>query len=191
MENDSKNLVKLGKKVENDNSIGKRGRPPKSSSPEVKQAPPLSEKEQRDQNAKEVVDKLLENIPLSLTKDNESKETPSEPSNVDIKSSDWLQEQVVILTKQNEEYKLEAERAKSDYSKLLVDYQALKVSKEAGIVYEGDGNKKDPIKNNVITVFNELQQNDKLLGKNFVIVPRAFMMRLIMYFPFLNEHKTF
>ena len=54
------------------------------------------------------------------------------------------------------------------------------------------------IKNSVVKLFNEIQENYFSMGKNphtgqpnLIIPPIAFMNRMIQFFPFLDNEKKF
>ena len=68
--------------------------------------------------------------------------------------------------------------------RIFAEYQKLKQDNNIG---SNDGQ----VAQNVIRVFNELQGNYFQYQQNFIIYPVAFMNRLIMYFPFLQNEKRF
>jgi hypothetical protein len=151
----------------------------------------LSPDEQRDLKAKETVKELLDGVELDITKPKEELlEMDNGSSDEQARGDDWLQEQVALLTSENEILRIEANAAKADYQKMLAENQAIKAG--AGI----QGN--DELKTGILTIFHEIQSNFmKNPGftphgtPNFVIVPAAFLNRLIVFFPFLQREKRF
>lgn len=140
--------------------------------------------ENKDDLAKRKVDELLSDLPIDPKKKDDLLELDeSSEVTVDKQSVEWLQEQLGKLAEENEKYKKEAEEAKTNYKKLYENFEKIKEGKN--VVTD------DELKQNVSTVFNELQSNYMKFGKNFVIAPVAFMNRLIMYFPFLKKQKKF
>jgi len=144
----------------------------------------LSPEEERDLKAKEKVASLLEGVDLSLNK-NETKEDllEVEPESKDV---EWLGDQVSKLTEENERLKSEVDVAKGDYAKLLDEFQKVR-----GGVLAGDPNSDSGTKLKVVQLFNELQAQQISLGDNFFIHPPSFLMRLLMFFPFLEKEKRF
>ena len=138
----------------------------------------LTPEEERDLKAKQKVNELLKDTEL-LTLD---PTTPIESANEtdetvklagDANSVEWLEEQVTLLTQENEKLK-------------EVNIQLTNELNNVG----------GTVKNNVIKVFTEIQELYIKLGKNpatgkpnLEIEPLAFLHRLIMFFPFLKEYK--
>jgi hypothetical protein len=145
----------------------------------------LTPEEERDLKAKARVDELLEGVDLTIKKDDDLLEVESE-TEVAPKGTEWLEEQIQRLAEENEKLKTEAEIAKGDYAKIFQAFQELK----NGVTLSRPDTGVE-IKTKVIQVFNELQSNQLALGDNFIIYPVAFMNRLVMFFPFLEEHKRF
>lgn len=140
--------------------------------------------ENKDELAKKKVNELLSDLPIDPKKRDDLLELDDTSEvTVDKQSVEWLQEQLSKLAEENEKYKKETEEAKSNYKKLLENYQKIKEGKN--IVTDDD------LKQNVSTIFNELQTNYLKFGKNFIIAPVAFMNRMIMYFPFLKKQKKY
>ena len=150
----------------------------------------LTKEEERDLKAKEVVKELLSDTDVDLTLTAKPKEdlleVEQEPTGGDI----WLQEQVAALTSENQLLKGEIEVMRTDYQKMLNENQRIKSG--AGVQNDGE------LKNGILTIFHEIQSNYlKNPGltpygtPNFVIVPPAFLNRLIVYFPFLQNEKRF
>ncbi len=148
---------------------------------------PKTPEEERDLKVKETVNSLLQDVNLN-PKDKElldivpiEVQTPvSDPEMTSGK--DWLREQLELLTSENESLRIELDEAKENYNKILNENLKLK---ERPNINLGETDK------NLIRLFNELQDNHLKLQENFVIVPVAFMNRLIMFFPFLREFKKY
>jgi hypothetical protein len=150
----------------------------------------LTKEEERDLKAKETVKELLSDSDVDLTLTSKPKEdlleVEQEPTGGDI----WLQEQVAALTSENQLLKGELEVMKVDFQKMLNENQRIKSG--AGLQNDGE------LKKGILTIFHEIQSNYlKNPGltpygtPNFVIVPPAFLNRLIVYFPFLQNEKRF
>jgi hypothetical protein len=171
------NLVKLAK-----GNAGKTttAKPKTTKAPAKKAEKPLTPAQERDLKAKQKVEELLQDVELTPKKDEELLEVESEP----IKGVDWLEEQVTTLSDENTRLKGELTVAKRDYEKLFAEFQKVKTG---GVSVSDDS----ALKVNIIKLFNEIQANHMALGRNFVIVPPAFLNRLIMFFPFLNDEKKF
>ncbi|MFW6246583.1 MAG: hypothetical protein ACOC22_00205 [bacterium] len=130
----------------------------------------------RELKAKETVSKLLDEVPLR-------KKEEVQPQTSEIKrGTEWLEEQLQILTEKNEKLEKDAVEAKENYKKIFDDFQKLKQSKA------GESN---PEKEKVIQLFNELQDNYGKLGQNFRVYFPAFLNRMVMFFPFLKTYKKF
>jgi len=145
--------------------------------------PVISPAEERDLKAKARVEELLHDVPLTLEtteKESELLEVEQEPK----KGVEWLEEQVQLLADGNQNLRAELELAKGDYARIFEENQRLKNGQH---VVSND----NQIAQSVVMVFNELQSNYFQLGDNLVIYPVAFMNRLIMFFPFLQNEKRF
>jgi hypothetical protein len=147
--------------------------------------------EERKLKAKETVDKLLENVDLSLEKKDDLLELATSETRQEVEGAEWLQEQVALLSSENELLKNDLAAAKDNYVKIFSEFQNLKGG-TAGVQDDG------VTKSQVIKLFNELQSNHLAMGKNqmtgepnFRIHPIAFMNRLILFFPFLDKEKRF
>jgi hypothetical protein len=156
----------------------------------VKKEKVITPEEERDLKAKAKVKELLDGVDLSSPK---KEDDLLKISKEEQHGTDWLQEQVGLLSSENELLKADLAVAKSDYQKLLVENQHLK---------EGVGiQDESTLKTGVLTIFHEIQSNYlknpgfttiPIAGTpNFVIVPPAFLNRMIMYFPFLQKEKRF
>ena len=140
--------------------------------------------EERDIKTKAKVAELLQDVNLEPKKDDELLEINTE-SKGDV---EWLGEQVSRLSEENERLRSEAALAKEDYSKILADFQKLK--KGDGIVLTNTIDD-SALKTQITQLFGEIQANYLAMGRNFVIVPAAFLNRLILFFPFLGGEKKF
>lgn len=141
----------------------------------------------KELKAKETVEKLLDGIDLTPKK-REQVSTELEK----LKGSEWLEEQVSILTEENEKLKKESEEAKINYKKLYEKYQSLKsgnLDSEDNMVPDSE------LTNNVKYIFNELQKN--MLGHNkqrkrYEDVKIAYVLKnFLELFPFTSEIKKF
>ena len=77
-----------------------------------------------NQKAKNKVEKLLEDVPMDLKDKGNLFELDED--NTDEKGEDWLQEQVIALSDENEKLRAETATAKTDYQKNHNEYQTLK-----------------------------------------------------------------
>lgn len=175
---ENKNLLKLAK------GSGKKAPAAKKT---VAKKETLTPEEERDLKAKAKVKELLEGASLAPKKEEEEL---LEISREEQQGSDWLQEQVAALSSENQLLKADLATAKDDYLKIFAENQRLK---------EGVGvQDESAMKTAVTTVFHEIQSNylknpgnTQYGTPNFVIVPPAFLNRMIMYFPFLQQEKRF
>ena len=149
----------------------------------------LSPEEERDLKAKETVKNLLDGAEINLTP-KPKEEDLLEVDETQVKSADWLQDQVALLTSENELLKGELAVAKGDYQRIFNENQRVK----AGADVQND----EELKKGVLTIFHEIQsQYMKNPGfrpdgiPNFFILPVAFINRLIVFFPFLAKEKRF
>ena len=149
----------------------------------------LSPEEERDLKAKETVKNLLDGAEINLTP-KPKEEDLLEVDETQVKSADWLQDQVALLTSENELLKGELAVAKGDYQRIFNENQRIK----AGAGVQND----EELKKGVLTIFHEIQsQYMKNPGfrpdgiPNFFILPVAFINRLIVFFPFLAKEKRF
>lgn len=182
-----KSLVKLAK------GMGKSTQVKKPENKVVEK--PKTLEEERDLKAKAKVIELLQDVDLEPKK--VKNEEIFEFSNEEMKGKDWLQEQVGLLSSENELLKNDLANAKNDYAKIFAENQQLK----SGGSIQNDSE----IKETITKIFHELQSNYMNMGTNstprqevipagtpnFRIAPIAFMNRLIMYFPFLQKEKRF
>lgn len=138
--------------------------------PVAKKEPELTPEEIRDQRAKAKVDELLQDVDLTLKKD-ELLELDETPEAGDSQSVEWLQEQVTLQAQQIEGLRSELAEARVENPPV------------AGVA----GAEKEA----VLTLFNELQENYTRMGVNFQVRFPAFLNRMIMFFPFLADHKKY
>ena len=181
----NKNLVKLAKANKTTKKSVAKSQTKKSSE---KKLTPI---EERDIKAKKVVEELLENSSLiTLNKNKEEILELDEENSQESKGIEWLEEQIQLLTEQNENLRSELDLVKEDYRKILNENQNLKNS--LGIS-DNDIN----VKNNVMALFNEIQENHIRMGidrngiGNLRIYCPAFLNRMIKFFPFLDEIKKY
>jgi hypothetical protein len=174
------NLVKLAKGTD------KKTKTPAVKQEEVPEEKVLTPEEQRDLKAKAKVSELLEGVDLVPKKEDELLEVESERVSGELQAgNEWLEEQVQRLTEENEKLKSEIELSKEDYAKMFQSYQQLK--NNPSIQSEGGAE----LKIRVGQLFNELQAQYLSLGANFYIHPPSFLLRLIKFFPFLENQKKF
>ena len=139
-----------------------------------KTATKLTAEQERDLKAKQKVEELLEDVDLTPKKGELLELVEDEKQ--EPKGIEWLEEQLEILVKRNNE--LEAEN---------------KQLKESGVVPS------DEVKEAVVRLFDELQDNYLKMGQhptipnrgNFTIYTPGFLGRMIKFFPFLKDHKKY
>ena len=132
----------------------------------------------KELKAKEKVKELLKDI--DLLSDADKKVVSAEIQ----KGTEWLEDQINVLSEKNTELEKEAAEAKENYKKLFADFQKLK----EGNVSQADSGE---VNKKVVQLFLELQDNYNKLGRNFIVYFPAFLNRMIMFFPFLQKHKNF
>lgn len=149
----------------------------------------LTLEEERDLKAKETVEKLLEDSPIVTLEKKEELLEFDETSTDEPKGVEWLEEQVTLLTEKNEALNAELTLAREDYKRLMSDVQQGRFGAAGG----NDGD----VKNGVIQLFNEIQENHIKLGVNsegignFRIYCPGFLNRMIKFFPFLEQIKRY
>lgn len=173
--NKTNNLVNLAK------GGGKKSPPPAVKKPEVKVVEKLkTPEEERDIKAKQRVEELLNGVDLMPKKEEELFEIV-EPK----EGLEWLEEQVSLLSEQNEALRSELGVAKADYSRL---YE----SQRGG---SGNSGQNETILQNVLIMFNELQNN--MLGHNqertswSTVNVVHVLNQMISLFPFTEKYKKF
>jgi hypothetical protein len=164
------------------------GKKPVAKKEVVKVEEPVTAEEARDLKAQAKVKELLEGA--NLTPNKEKEEELLEFTKEEQQGSEWLQEQVALLSSENELLRSDLEASKDNYAKIFAENQRLK----SGAGIQDDG----ALKTGVLTIFHEIQSNylknpgsTQFGTPNFVIVPPAFLNRLIQYFPFLQQEKRF
>jgi len=172
-----KSLVSLAKGAD------KKEKPVKKPVEKKVKEVPLTPEQERDLKAKAKVDELLQGVELSIKKEDDLLEVESE---VVDKNIEWFEEQLTLLSDENTKLKGELDVAKGDYVKIFNELQ-----KKQGAVAQSGGEVDTALKAKIVQLFNEIQQNHISMGRNFVIVPAAFLNRLIMFFPFLQNDKRF
>ena len=176
------NLVKLAK--------GKKETPAAPAVKEEVKAPEkvLTPEEERDLKTKAKVDELLDGVKLTLEPEVKKDDLLEVVEDDEPKGVEWLEEQMSRLIEENEKLKAEANLAKEDYQHLFAAFQQQKNA----VVLNDNPNASDTLlKTKVVQLFNEIQANHLALGRNFIIVPVAFLNRLILFFPFLEDQKRF
>jgi hypothetical protein len=144
-----------------------------------------SVEEDRNIKAKQTVKKLLEGTSL-LPKDKEK--TIETIPQVKKEGLEWLQDQLALLSSENENLRNELVVAKEDYGKIFEQIQKIK-----------GGNSNEyldaTINQNIILLFTDLQNN--LLGNNAQGVRWEFtyikplLNKMLLMFPFTANIKKF
>jgi len=146
----------------------------------------LNEKESEIKNK---VNKLIEHVDLlknnigtgkSNTDENldESKKNDESPELKKDKTIIWYEEQL------NDMY--------AKYELLQKENEVLKIQQGNGntsLDSESTNDKK--VRETVLVLFEEIQTGYMNLGRNFIIYPKGFLERLIMFFPFLSNYRKF
>jgi hypothetical protein len=142
----------------------------------------ITPEEDRNIKAKQTVERLLEGSSLIPKKDEPIFELITEKNQGNV---EWLEEQLALLTSENEVLKNELATAKNDYAKLLNKTQNNGSNEFAN----------ETINQNILALFNELQNN--LLGHNqertvwtTANIPHLLNKMLLM-FPFTANIKKF
>lgn len=168
----AKNLAGIAKKSGTTTPKKTAARKPAARKPAAKKPveKKLSAVEERDLKAKARVEELLQDsLVTTLKNKDELLELDETSPVVEEQGIEWLQEQVGLQATLIETLRRELAEAKSNVP--------------AG---SDDGTKKA-----LITLFNELQENHKKAGNNFIIYPVAFMNRMTKFFPFLVKEKRY
>lgn len=162
-----------------------RGRPPKSATTSKNKSTSTVKKNSGKEKVKEIANDLLKDIPLTVDEHmNNATEMVIESSEINDKksqsNSEWLEEQVGLLTDQVQELRKQLADKNEEFDNLL----------------KGGNHSDSQLKDTVIRLFSEIQTNYLSMGKNpvtkqpnLVIPPLAFMNRMVLFFPFLNEIK--
>jgi len=144
---------------------------------------PKSKEEERDEKAKETVEKLLKDVELSP-----KKEIVEEIEAVTVNVSEgavWLEEQVALLTEENDKLKSELIIAKEDYSKLFQKLQG-------GNTTDLEG---ETLRQNILFFFTEMQNaylGNNPQGQRYVYAyPERLLPKLVQLFPFLQNYQKF
>ena len=146
-----------------------------------------------NQKAKDTVEKLLKDVPMDLNDKETLFELEDEKSNE--KGDDWLQEQVIALSDENEKLRAETATAKSDYHKIHIEFQGLKSGNPDAVVVNPKLMPDSLMKRNVLGLFDELQKN--MLGLNpeksryKEIKLTHLLKKMLDFFPFTNEIRKF
>jgi len=146
---------------------------------------PKTKEEERDEKAKETVEKLLQGVEFTSIKPVVEIEEPIKA--VQGEGVEWLEEQVTSLTEQCDLLKAEANEAKENYARLFQDYQKKGSS--------SDGLGEETAKQNVLFLFKQLQAN--MFGQNpqhevyeFIYI-KPLLVQLMQLFPFTEEYRQF
>jgi len=176
-----KNLIGLAK------SGGNKTTPLKKTV-EKKVEKPKTPAEERDIKAKARVEELLQDVQLSPEKKEDLLELEEEQT---PKGAEWLEEQVTLLSEENDLLRSELALAKADYAKIFEENQ--RIRNGAGIASNDSA-----LQAKVIELFNELQDNHIKLGTdpnsrigNFRIYCPGFLNRMINFFPFLASVRKY
>lgn len=144
---------------------------------------PKTPDEERNLKAKQKVEELLQSVELSP-----KKEVIPEVVLIPKEGTEWLEEQVALLSEQCEGLRAELIEAKDNYSKIYRELQ------------NGRGNNSDNLtgetfKENILMMFNELQSN--YLGQNTerqrwsVAKIEYLLNQMLQLFPFTQNYKKF
>ena len=158
---------------------------------------PVEIEEDRDTKAKKTIEKLLEGIsfnPLDYKKkeveevDEDGGEYDGEqPEHENTGGNEWLEQQVTELTQINEYLRNQLANSSTQTQDNLTNYTTKEVVLE-------DNN----VKENVVKLFIELQTVYMNVGFNYstgiprtnmIINPEQFMVRLLDFFPFLENYR--
>ena len=147
---------------------------------------PKTLEEERDLKAKARVEELLEGFELTPKKD-ELLEIADE---IPKEGQEWLEEQVSSLSESCEALRAELAVAKEDYRRIFEENQRIK----GGAGIQDD----DVVKTNTIRLFVELQDafvsmgtNSQTGTPNLIIYPVAFLNKLLLFYPFLEQYRKF
>jgi len=185
MKNNLVNLAKGG---------GKKTTPVTTKKPVVKPVvkvveKPKTKEEVRDEKAIETVEKLLQGVELTPKIEVEVEVPSNEPK--EEMSNEWLEEQLTIISEENQLLKSELTQAKDDYSRLYNQFQNGDVITNSN----PDNLNDETYKQNILFMFNELQAN--FLGMNqernrYSIVNIDYMLKQFMsLFPFTEQYRKF
>jgi vacuolar-type H+-ATPase subunit I/STV1 len=157
--------------------ISKRGRPPKDK--KTSNVDEVITKNNIDDVVKNKVNELLTDVTQSIKENLKEGET----TETKIKERKWLEEQVTLLSEENE-------KLRQHVAYLTNEYQPT----EENINNENKRANDEGIMKNVIDFFNDFQTNyipgvDPNGRPNMIIWPLPFVNRMIGYFPFLGQHR--
>jgi hypothetical protein len=150
----------------------------------------LSASEERDLKAKQKVEELLHDVPLSPKKETEVLELDEGESTEGIKSVDWLSEQVAALTAENNVLKTDLDTTKQDYKRIFEENQKLKSG--VGVNAPADDSNQNQA---VFALFNELQAEylrypPEVMNKTSVNV-RYLLDKIVNLFPVARKLKKY
>ncbi|MFW5847572.1 MAG: hypothetical protein ACOCVF_01450 [bacterium] len=128
--------------------MAKKGRPPQKTK---------EEKIDKDTLAKQKVDELLKDVPLPK-KDKEKLASKLEEQQ-EKRTTKWLEDQLDVLQKENDQLKKEAEIAKEDYKKLYNQFQNKTDNSPKSLVVDDS-----QLKNKILSLFQKFER--QYLGVN-------------------------
>ncbi|MFA5366408.1 MAG: hypothetical protein WC333_00595 [Dehalococcoidia bacterium] len=150
----------------------------------------LTPEEERDLKAKQMANTLLQEVRLPKIGEQANDDLLEVDDRPNTMSTDWLTEQMTLLTEENERLRKEAEVAKEDYAKIFREYQQMKTN--AGIVDE------NALKIKVVEYFDELQNyfiskgyNLNSGNGNLIVKFPAFLEKIVSFFPFLANKRKY
>lgn len=136
----------------------------------------LTAEQERDLKAKQKVEELLKDAELTPKNEDGLLELVEDEKKDEPKGVEWLEEQVQTLIDENKALKVENQQLKEG----------------------GNTTGDDEIREAVVTLFDEIQNNHIKLGTdpktglgNFRIYCPGFLNRMIKFFPFLKEFKRY
>lgn len=188
----SKNLTRLAKKGKENNAPPKQKAPVVNKTVEKVETPIIKVKVP---TTEETVLSIIDNIDVLTGKSDieiveNVEETSSEaPTTMEKEATRWLQEQVELLTAENEQLRADLEQ--------LNDYYNPNPNGPQNDLYKPTSTHNDS-NVGVINLFNEIQTNLISMGinqqtgmPNLIIAPINFLNRMIAFFPFLENEKRF
>lgn len=147
--------------------------------------------DERDIKAKNKVAELLKDI--DLTKPSEKQAPSKSEIKEDGNNIEWLQEQLTILSDENEKLRTELGQAKEDYGKLFKGFNEKKVVQQPQSQIPLQSG--DKTNENILKLFSELQNN--FTGRNPEKTPwstasiKHLLGLMVQLFPFLQQHKNY
>lgn len=160
--------------------ITKRGRPPKDKKPSNVGGEAIT-KNNIDDVVKNKVEELLTDVTQSIKENLKEGET----TETKIKERKWLEEQVTLLSEENE-------KLRQQIAYLTNEYQP--TEQNVNVVNENQRANDEGVMKSVIDFFNDFQTNyipgvDPNGRPNMIIWPLPFINRMIAFLPFLQNHR--